>query len=101
MSRRARGLALLGAAACCAGLAASSTSRYTNEVRAQVGAPVPVVAARLRIAAGTVLTRASVGRYLEVREVPQRFAPTSALHTIGAALGYRTAMSLGPGDYVS
>ena len=101
MSRRARGLALLGAAACCAGLAASSTSRYTNEVRAQVGAPVPVVTARSRISGGSVLTPASAARYLEVRQVPERFAPTSALHAIGATIGYRIAMPLSPGDYVT
>ena len=42
VSRRARAVALLGAAAICAGLAASIVSGYAHDVRAQVGPLVPV-----------------------------------------------------------
>jgi pilus assembly protein CpaB len=101
VSRRARGLALLGAAAACAGLAASSVSRYTNEVRAQVGPVVSVVVARAEVPSGTAITPDVARRSLDERRVPVRFAPPQALASISAAIGYRLAVELRRGDYVS
>jgi pilus assembly protein CpaB len=86
---------MLGAAATCAGLAASSVSRYTNDVRAQVGPLVPVVVAHDDIPAG------SAARSLELRHVPARFAPPGALRSVAEAAGYRAAVGLRRGDYVT
>jgi pilus assembly protein CpaB len=101
VTRRARGLALLGAAAACAGLAASSVSRYTNDVRAQVGPLVPVVVARADLRHGSAITPAVAGRSLEERRIPARFAPPQALGSVSEAIGYRLALTLRRGDYLS
>jgi pilus assembly protein CpaB len=99
--RRSRGLALLGAAGICAGLAASSVSRYTNDVRAQVGPLVPVVLARADLARGTAITPNTAARALEVRRVPARYAPAQAVSSTSAAVGYRLAIKLDRGSYVT
>ena len=100
MGRRARGLALLGAAAACAGIAASSVSRYTNDVRAQVGPMVPVLRTSEPLAAGTAITANTAARKLEVRRVPVRYAPARALTSRSDAIGSRLAVALDRGDYV-
>jgi pilus assembly protein CpaB len=92
---------MLGAAAVCAGLAASAVNSYTNEVRAQVGPLVPVVVARTEISKGRRITPSSVRSYLSERRVPARFVPPSALRLASAALGYRALMTIRAGDYVS
>jgi pilus assembly protein CpaB len=101
MGRRARGLALLGAAAACAGLAASSVSRYTNDVRAQVGPLAAVVVARSDLRAGTSITAETAARSLELRRVPARYAPSKALASLSDAIGYRVGTHLASGDYVT
>jgi pilus assembly protein CpaB len=101
VTRRGRGLALLGAAAACAGLAASSVSRYTNDVRAQVGPLVSVVVARAEVSRGTAITPQVAGRSLEQRRVPARFAPRNAIGSVSEAIGSRLAWTLNRGDYVS
>jgi pilus assembly protein CpaB len=101
VSRRARGLALLGAAAACAGLAASSVSRYTNDVRAQVGPLVPVVVARAELRRGTAITPDTAARAFEVRRIPARYAPPRALSSISPATGFRLTLALQPGDYLT
>jgi pilus assembly protein CpaB len=101
VGRRARGAALLGAAAACAGLAASSVSRYTNDVRAQVGPLTSVVVARTDLEAGTAITAQAAARSLEVRRVPVRYAPSRALTSISDAVGYRLVGILNRGDYVT
>jgi pilus assembly protein CpaB len=100
VSRRSRGLALLGAAAACAGVAASSVSRYTNDVRAQVGPLVSAVVARTDLGAGTVLTAGASRRALEERRVPARYVPARTLASVSDAVGYRVAIPLHRGDYV-
>ena len=99
MGRRTRGLALLGAAAACAGLAASSVNRYANDVSAQVGPLVTVVVAREELKRGTMLT-ADTARGLEVRRVPARYAPPQALTAISDAVGYRLTAGLHRGAYL-
>ena len=101
MGRRARGFALLGAAAACAGLAASSVSRYTNDVRAQVGPLVPVLLARGEIPAGTLFTPKRAAAMLEQRHVPARYAPAHAAGSASRVVGYRLAVALDRGDYVT
>jgi pilus assembly protein CpaB len=100
VARRARGLALLGAAVACAGLAASSVSRYTNNVRAQVGPLVPVVVARGDLRRGTPITPAAADS-LGVRLIPARYVPPRALTSVSDAIGYRLGVNLHSGDYVS
>jgi pilus assembly protein CpaB len=101
VGRRARGLALLGAAAACAGLAGSSVSRYTNDVRAQVGPLVPVVRARTNLPLGTPVTAATAARSLEVHRVPVRYAPARGLTSVSEAIGSRLAVDLDHGDYLT
>jgi pilus assembly protein CpaB len=101
VGRRARGAALLGAAAACAGLAASSVSRYTNDVRAQVGPLIPVVVARTDLRPGTAITPETAGRSLDVRRVPVRYAPAKALASISDAIGYRLGGAVNRGDYLT
>ena len=101
MSRRTRGLALLGAAAACAGLAASSVSRYTNQVRAQVGPSISVLTARADLARGTSITPDLARRALTERSVPVRFVPPQAATSISEAIGQRLSVGLHRGDYLS
>jgi pilus assembly protein CpaB len=101
VGRRTRGLALLGAAAACAGLAASSVSRYTNDVRAQVGPLAPVLRARADLKSGTAITADTAARKLAVGRVPVRYAPPRALTSPSDAIGYRLAVELDRGDYVT
>jgi pilus assembly protein CpaB len=101
VGRRTRGFALLGAAAACAGLAASSVSRYTNDVRAQVGPLAPVLRARADLKPGTPITAVAASRKLEVARVPVRYAPPQALTSPSDAMGYRLAVELQRGDYVT
>jgi pilus assembly protein CpaB len=92
---------MLGAATVCAGLAASAVNSYTNDVRAQVGPLVPVVVSRTDIEEGKLISARSAREYLTERRVPARFVPPSALRAASAAVGYRTLISLRPGDYVT
>ncbi len=100
MGRRTRGLALLGAAAACAGLAASSVSRYANDVSAQVGPLVTVVVAREELERGTMLTAGTAARRLQTRRIPARYTPPQALAAISDAVGYRVTAGLHRGDYL-
>jgi Flp pilus assembly protein CpaB len=92
---------MVGAAAICAGVAASSMNDYTNEVRAQVGPLAQVVVARAEIEKGTLITARIASARLEARRVPDRFVPPSALRLAGAALGYRALTTIRKGDYLS
>jgi pilus assembly protein CpaB len=91
---------LLGAAAACAGVAASSVSRYTNQVRAQIGPTVSVVVARADLARGTAVTPDLARRALEERRVPVRFAPPQASTSLSEVIGHRLGEALRRGDYV-
>jgi pilus assembly protein CpaB len=101
VGRRTRGLALLGTAAACAGVAASSVSRYTNDVRAQVGPRVSVLQARARLEAGSGITAAIAARALAPRSVPVRYVPPDALTAPSDAVGYHLATNLERGDYLT
>ena len=101
MGRRTRGLALLGAAAACAGIAASSVSRYTNDVRAQAGPLAPVLQATAHLRADTPITADTVARRFAVRRVPLRYVPRGAFAAPSDAIGYRLAVELDRGDYLT
>jgi pilus assembly protein CpaB len=94
-------VALLGAAAACAGIAASSVSRYTNDVRAQVGPVVPVLQARAHLRAGSPVTAETAAHGFGVTRVPARYAPPGALISASEAVGYRLAVQVERGDYVT
>jgi Flp pilus assembly protein CpaB len=101
VTRRGRGVALLGLAAACAGLAVSLVNGYARDVRAQVGPLVPVAVARADLPRGKLITPASLPRLLATRRVPERFVPPRAVEAPSEALGYRTATRLDAGAYVT
>src|SRR4051794_21442441 len=100
MTRRRRGALLLGLAAVCAALAASSVDRYADDVAAQVGPLQPVLVAARDLPRGTLITPGVARAALVVRRVPLRFAPRRPLHDPRRALGYRALTSIAAGDYV-
>ncbi len=100
MTRRRRGVLMLGLATVCAGLAASMVDRYADDVSAQVGPLQPVVVARRDVSRGTLVTPAVARAVLQQRRVPLRFAPPRSLRSTREALGYRTLATLAAGDYV-
>ena len=100
MTRRARGLALLGLAGVSAGLSASLVNGYTRKVSAQVGPLTPVLVAHKPVPRGTVITPANGSSYLSERRVPVRFAPPDAYRFIRQAIGLRALVAIPPGAYV-
>jgi Flp pilus assembly protein CpaB len=100
MTRRARAVAMLGASATCAGVAASSVQRHERAVQAQVGALVPVVVARGELRRGTLITPERAMSALVERRVPSRFVPPRTLQSTREAVGFRVAARLSAGDYL-
>jgi pilus assembly protein CpaB len=95
--RRRRAVVLLGLALACGGLAASQVRTRASEVEAEVGPLVPVVVARVPVAAGGRLGAAQ----LALRQVPERFVPRDALTQPSEAVGQRVAGALAAGGYVT
>jgi pilus assembly protein CpaB len=93
-------MAMLGAAAVCAGLSVSAVDRYAGEVEAQVGPLVPVVVAARAMPRNRVLTPAEASTVLVERQVPRRFAPPDALRSRADAVGLETVAALARGDYL-
>jgi pilus assembly protein CpaB len=87
MTRRRRAALLLGLALLLGTLAASDVSGREAALRRSLGAPVPVVVARTRLAAGDRLD----ARRLAVRRVPARYAPAGAYGSVAALAGTRAA----------
>ena len=100
MTRRARGLLLLGLCALCGGLSASLVNGYAKDVRRQVGPLVPVVVARSNLPPSTLLTPGKALELLVVRRVPARFVPPDSLSSTADAVGLLTASALPAGSYV-
>jgi Flp pilus assembly protein CpaB len=100
MSRRARAAAFAAAALACAALSAGLAGGYRSDVAAQLGPLRPVVVTRAPLPAGRALEPADVARSLEVRRIPERFAPPGALAVPSDALGRAPAAPLSPGAYV-
>jgi pilus assembly protein CpaB len=82
-------------------MAASEVSRKVGEVEARVGSPVPVVVARSELPAGKEIDPSTVGRALEVRDVPERFAPPDALADPAEAAGLAPAVPVAAGGYLT
>jgi pilus assembly protein CpaB len=66
-----------------------------------MGPLVSVVVARTNARAGAALTADATARLLETRRVPARYAPPGTLGSMGEAVGYRLAVPLRRGDYVT
>src|SRR5205085_4401772 len=93
-SRRRRGIALLGLAAACGGLAASDVERRARSADERVGQLVPVAVARTAVRAGTRLTPAVAARAFAVRQAPARFVPPDSLPSPADAAGGTVAVPL-------
>jgi Flp pilus assembly protein CpaB len=100
MSRRTRAIAFGGAALACAGLAAALAGGYRTDLESQLGPLRPVVVARAEIPPRRPLRAAQAHRLLEVRRIPQRFAPAGALTVPEQAIGRAPAAGIPAGAYV-
>jgi len=100
VSRRARAIAFGFAALACAALAATVAGGYRADVMSELGPLRPVVVARALIAPGRPLRPADSHRLLEVRRVPERFAPAGALSAPEQAIGRAAAARIPAGAYV-
>jgi pilus assembly protein CpaB len=98
---RRRGAVLVALALAAGGLAASRVERRERDVEARVGAPVPVVVARVDLDAGSRVRARDVARLLAVRTVPARFVPPDALASPGQAVGGRLAVAVPAGAYLT
>ena len=100
MSRRGRALAFFTGALVCAVLAAVLAGGYERSVSEQLGELRPVVVASGRLPARRPIEPRDASRSLEVRRVPERFAPADALAGVEEAIGLEPAAALVPGAYV-
>jgi Flp pilus assembly protein CpaB len=100
MSRRARAIAFGAAALACAGLAAAVAGGYRTDLESQLGPLRPVVVATAPIPSRRPLRASQVRQLLEVRRVPERFAPAGALTVPQQAIGRAAAARIPAGAYV-
>jgi Flp pilus assembly protein CpaB len=100
VSRRARAVAFACAALACAGLAAALTGGYRADLESQLGPLRPVVVARASLPARRALRPGQASRLLEVRRVPERFAPPGALPSPEHAIGRAPAARIPAGAYL-
>lgn len=99
MSRRGRAALFLGAAMLCAGFAASIASGYGARLEQRYGPLRPVVVTGTDLRAGTPIEgRAAEG--LELRRVPVRFAPPTALASPEEAFGRVPSTVIPRGSYL-
>jgi Flp pilus assembly protein CpaB len=100
VSRRARALAFLAAAAICAILAAAVAGRYRSQVEARYGPLQSVVVASAELPAGEPVAPDTARSSLSVRRVPARFVPPGALTRPGDALGRAPGAVIPAGSYL-
>jgi Flp pilus assembly protein CpaB len=100
MSRRGRAIGFLLAAALAAAAAAAIADGYGESVVAGYGELRPVLVAAAELPAGEVIGPQTVAEKLEVRRVPVRFAPPTALAAPTEALGLRPAITVPAGSYL-
>lgn len=100
MSRRARAIAFACAALACAGLAAVVAGGYRVDLESQLGPLRPVVVTRARLPVRQALRPAQASRLLEVRRIPERFAPPGALTSAEQAIGHAPAVAVPAGAYL-
>jgi pilus assembly protein CpaB len=97
VSRRRRGLLLLGLALVLGGLAASDVARREAALERRLGPTVAAVVARQDLEPGTRIESA----HLALRRVPARFAPAGSFASPAELVGLRTATGVGRGEYLS
>jgi Flp pilus assembly protein CpaB len=100
MSRRARAIAFACAALVCAGLAAAVAGGYRADLESQLGPLRPVVVARASLPARQALRPGQAARLLEVRRIPERFAPPGAVASPAQTVGRAPAARIPAGAYV-
>jgi Flp pilus assembly protein CpaB len=100
MSRRRRAVAFGVGALVCAGFAASLAGGYERSVAEQLGELRSVVVAKSRLPARRPIAPRQARDELDVRRIPERFAPPDALATPAEAVGLEPAAALAPGSYV-
>lgn len=97
MSRRRRGLLLVGLALVLGALAAADVSRREAELDRRLAPLVPVLVARADLAPGAALRVTDV----EPRSVPARWAPVGAAAAPGEVAGAVPAVRIPRGAYVT
>jgi Flp pilus assembly protein CpaB len=100
MSRRARAIAFASAAVACAALAAAVAGGYRADVESQFGPLRAAVVARARLPAGEALRPQDLPRLLEVRRIPERFAPPGAVTSPEQVIGRSPTAAIPAGAYV-
>jgi Flp pilus assembly protein CpaB len=100
MSRRARALGFLLAAAVAAAAAAAIANGYGASVVRGYGELRPVVVATSELPAGKPIAPEVAAADLEVRRVPVRFTPPDALAVPGEAIGLAPTASVPGGSYL-
>ena len=101
MSRRARAIAFAALALACAGLAAAVASGYRGGIESQLGPLRPVLIAQAELEERRALTPHDVAEELEVRRVPDRFAPPDGLTDPRQAIGREPLASIPAGAYIT
>ena len=100
MSRRARAIGFASAAIACAGMAAAIAGGYRTDLESQLGRLRPVIVARGELPPHRPLRFADASRLLEIRRIPERFAPPGALTTPQQAVGRAPTARIPAGAYV-
>lgn len=99
MSSRTRAGAFAAAAAVCAGLAAAASGSGEGDP-SRYGPLREVVVAVRPVPAHRELRPAAIGRLLEVRRVPESFAPPGTLTSPAQAIGRSPAFPIPAGSYL-
>src|SRR4051794_22528946 len=97
MTRRRRGLLLVGLALVLGFLAASDVGRREAAMARQIAPLVDVVVARRDLPAGRTIRAAA----LAVRRVPSRWAPVGAASSVDEVVGTAPGVGLPAGAYVT
>ena len=84
----------------CAIASGSIASSYRDNVDEQLGELRRVIVVTEALPAGELLTRRHVGRAVEARDVPVRFAPPDALAAPDEAIGRKPLAPIPPGSYL-
>jgi Flp pilus assembly protein CpaB len=100
MSRRARAIGFAAAAVACAALAATIAGRYRTDLEDQLGPLRRVVVARGQLSPTRPLRPAEASSLLEIRRIPERFAPPGALTAPHQAVGRTPTVRIPAGAYV-
>ena len=100
MSRRARAIGFAAAALAGAALAAAVAGGYRTDLEGQLGPLRRVVVTRDELLPTRPLRPADASRLLEVRRIPERFAPPGALTAPEQAVGRAPTVRIPAGAYV-